>query len=30
MKAAWYERNGAARDVLKVGEMDTPGLAPAR
>jgi NADPH2:quinone reductase len=24
MKAAWYERNGAARDVLTVGEMDTP------
>lgn len=23
MKAAWYERNGAARDVLTVGEMDT-------
>lgn len=24
MKAAWYERNGEARDVLVVGEMDTP------
>src|SRR6187455_481202 len=24
MRAAWYERNGAARDVLTVGEMDTP------
>ena len=24
MQAAWYERNGAARDVLTVGEMDTP------
>src|SRR6266852_5260218 len=22
MKAAWYERQGAARDVLSVGEMD--------
>jgi len=24
MKAAWYERNGEARDVLVVGEMPTP------
>ena len=24
MKAAWYERQGAARDVLVVGEMDDP------
>lgn len=24
MKAAWYERNGEARDVLVVGEMETP------
>jgi NADPH:quinone reductase len=24
MKAAWYERQGAARDVLIVGEMDDP------
>lgn len=24
MKAAWYEKNGEARDVLVVGEMDTP------
>jgi NADPH2:quinone reductase len=24
MKAAWYERNGDARDVLTVGEMDMP------
>lgn len=24
MKAAWYEKNGAARDVLVVGEMPTP------
>jgi NADPH2:quinone reductase len=22
MKAAWYERQGAARDVLRVGKMD--------
>jgi NADPH2:quinone reductase len=26
MKAAWYERQGAARDVLRVGEMDGPQL----
>lgn len=24
MKAGWYEKNGEARDVLVVGEMDTP------
>jgi NADPH:quinone reductase len=24
MKAAWYEKQGAARDVLVVGEMETP------
>lgn len=24
MKAGWYENNGAARDVLVVGEMETP------
>jgi NADPH2:quinone reductase len=24
MKAAWYERQGAARDVLAVGEMEDP------
>lgn len=24
MKAAWYERNGAARDVLEVGDMEMP------
>lgn len=24
MKAAWYETNGPARDVLAVGEIDTP------
>lgn len=24
MKAAWYEKQGAARDVLTVGETDTP------
>lgn len=28
MKAAWYERNGAPRDVLKVGEMPTPIAEP--
>ena len=24
MKAAWYEKQGAARDVLTIGEMDDP------
>src|SRR2546427_7992120 len=24
MRAAWYEKQGAARDVLVVGEMDEP------
>jgi NADPH:quinone reductase len=24
MKAAWYEKNGEARDVLVVGDMETP------
>src|SRR5277367_5686290 len=24
MKAAWYEKQGAARDVLVIGEMDDP------
>jgi len=24
MKAAWYEKQGPARDVLKIGEMDDP------
>jgi NADPH2:quinone reductase len=28
MKAAWYERNGAARDVLKVGELDAAPPGP--
>ncbi|MDO8694208.1 MAG: NADPH:quinone reductase [Sheuella sp.] len=28
MKAAWYERNGEARDVLVVGEMQTPVAGP--
>lgn len=28
MKAGWYERNGAARDVLKTGEIDTPDPGP--
>jgi NADPH:quinone reductase len=26
MRAAWYEKQGAARDVLVVGEMDNPQL----
>lgn len=28
MKAAWYEQQGAARDVLTVGEMDEPQPHP--
>lgn len=28
MRAAWYERNGAARDVLVVGELPTPEPGP--
>ena len=28
MKAAWYEKNGAARDVLVVGELPTPEPGP--
>jgi len=28
MKAAWYERNGAAHSVLNVGEMETPQPGP--
>lgn len=26
MLAAWYEKNGAARDVLRVGELDCPEI----
>jgi NADPH:quinone reductase len=28
MRAAYYEKNGPARDVLRVGEVDTPTPAP--
>jgi NADPH2:quinone reductase len=28
MRAAWYEKNGAARDVLAVGEAETPRPGP--
>lgn len=28
MRAAWYSRNGSARDVLEVGELPTPAPAP--
>lgn len=28
MKAAWYEKNGSARDTLIVGELDTPEPGP--
>ena len=24
MRAGWYERKGAARDVIEIGEMATP------
>ncbi|MET0169488.1 MAG: hypothetical protein ABW191_03810 [Aliihoeflea sp.] len=28
MKAGWYEKNGEARDVLSVGEMEAPKAGP--
>lgn len=28
MRAAFYERNGSARDVLRIGEIDTPRPGP--
>jgi NADPH:quinone reductase len=28
MRAAFYERNGTARDVLQIGEVDTPRAGP--
>jgi NADPH2:quinone reductase len=28
MRAAYYERNGSAREVLRVGEIDTPQAGP--
>jgi NADPH2:quinone reductase len=28
MRAAWYERNGEAQDVLQVGELPTPEPGP--
>jgi NADPH:quinone reductase len=28
MRAAYYERNGSAREVLRVGEIDTPQVGP--
>ena len=28
MRAAFYEKNGPARDVLQVGEVDTPHPGP--
>ena len=30
MRAAYYERNGTAREVLQVGEVDTPQAGPRR
>ena len=28
MKAVWYERRGAARDLLQFGSMETPDPQP--
>ncbi len=28
MRAAYYERNGTAREVLQVGEIETPHAGP--
>ena len=28
MRAGWYERNGAAREVLQIGELPTPQAGP--
>ena len=28
MRAAWYERNGAAREVLTLGDMARPEAGP--
>ncbi len=28
MRAVWYERNGPAREVLKVGELSAPSPGP--
>jgi len=30
MKAAWYERNGNASDVLQVGKLDRPKIEPGK
>jgi len=30
MRAAWYSKNGAARDVLVIGELPTPTPAPGQ
>ncbi len=30
MRAAWYERNGSARDVLIVGELAKPAVEPGK
>ena len=30
MRAAWYERNGSARDALKVGELAKPVIEPGK
>ncbi len=30
MRAAWYEQNGSARDVLKVGELAKPVIEPGK
>ena len=28
MRAAWYEKQGPARRVIKIGEMDAPDAGP--
>lgn len=30
MKAAWYEKNGSARDVLRIGECEKPVAGPGQ
>jgi NADPH2:quinone reductase len=30
MRAAWYEKQGPAREVLKIGEMAEPAPGPGK
>ena len=30
MRAGWYERKGDAREVIEIGEMETPEPAPGK